>query len=69
MHKMNCIILNLASTASRTGTAFDILKRRHQQLDIDIAFRKEILETLASKPKGFASGSRLGCWKRLLYHR
>ncbi|KAJ4718650.1 putative Ankyrin repeat-containing protein [Melia azedarach] len=48
-------------------TAFDILKR-HPELYTDVLFRKEILKTLASKPKGFASGSGLGYWKRLIYH-
>ncbi|KAJ4718651.1 Ankyrin repeat [Melia azedarach] len=47
--------------------ALDILKR-HPELDIDIFFREKILETMATRPKGFASGSRLGYWKRLIYH-
>lgn len=47
--------------------ALALLKCHPMIARADIGETGKILESLSKRPKAFASGSRLGSWKRLLY--
>lgn len=55
------------SLYSFTDIALNLLKKYPEIARGEIADTGKILELLSKRPKEFASGSRLGFWKGLLY--
>ncbi|KAL9460794.1 hypothetical protein AB3S75_003907 [Citrus x aurantiifolia] len=60
-------LLKLLINSNLFDKALDLLKRQPMIAHTDIGATGKFLELLSKRPKAFASGSRLGYWKRLLY--